>query len=205
MEQKTILNQEMFNKLQKIIGISIPNDIVNYYLDIPRKNDDFSRMALQLINKERKPLIFVQIIPEFAIKIIKNIEKLNQNEIRYLKNELQKITNETCETTQEIISFILVDGVNLYNIELNKFQISIINKTYEETDFNTNNIKVLLCNWMHCGGWGGIVLRGKNVGYEGGAMHGHYLEVDYKGIKYEYNSCYHANIEQPYLIMNNYL
>ncbi|WP_386106006.1 hypothetical protein [Tenacibaculum geojense] len=170
---------------------------MEYYSDQEIESNDFTNTIINFIESGYKPIISIQISPALAREIIIRHNKLDSYEKAQLESEIKMIDLENYNGFEDTISYLLIDGVNLYDFSRNRFKISLINDAY--SNFNVYELKIVLCTWAHCGGWGGIVLSGNSKSYNGGGMHGHYLEIEVEGKQYEYNSNYYEKMEKHHL------
>ena len=177
---------------------TFPALIKSFFVQFDFRNSEFWSAMKKLPQNNSRSCFTVQINSRFARKIVEFYQQLEEQEIQNLIKELESFENPT-EFSHNILEYLLIDGPNNYDYQANTFKISLLQKAYKSIGLDTNNIKVLLTIWAHCGGWGGLIIRGYNAAYHGGGMHGHYLEVSVNGKLYEYNSNFYEQMEEHFL------
>lgn len=178
------------------IGVKLPNEIRQFYLDGFLSNETFWK-TIERINFNENFQLVIQIDDIFAKEIIKTLLNLSSNEKKELIAE--ETQGNVVPNFEILVNSYLTEYVNKYNPETNQFQRKYIQKSYKKLGNNSSHLKIVLCLWAHCGGWGGIIIKGKNAGFNGGGMHGHYKTVTVDSKEYEYNSNFYENMEKSHI------
>ncbi len=186
--------QNKFKYFKEKTGIEIPQNIVKHYLNGKNGDSEFMRLFKSQIDdleKESTPYLNILISEKFAERIINEIFKFSLEErITYLFNKLCEHHNYKKEILSEDIQDFVVEEILYtvfdYNYKENRFEFPLIQKAYETFDSNTEEIKVVLVLWGHCGGEGGIIVRGENIGYDIGYTHSDLSEIENNGKFYSY-------------------
>ncbi|WP_298901606.1 hypothetical protein [uncultured Psychroserpens sp.] len=210
-------------------GIDIPKEIVDFYELHEDKNIDFEfiRLFRDLYGSSKKgeyPYISLLISENFALEILKLIYAIpdtNRMEILfesiknhpfngihtkiYLKNNTlyRSIDDKPiAEDTEEFIIEEILFAVNDYDYRSNSFNFPLIQKAYESLNSDSSNIKVILILSVDCGGEGGIIVRGKHMGYSASYAHidESYVMFNEKRIAYSGFLC--EDSERPYIEMD---
>lgn len=192
-------------------GIEIPQNIVNHYLNGKNSNSEFIRLFKSQIDNLEKtfsPDLSVLISENFAKEILKLIYEFSYEEritvlfkdICHYNNYDEKIKFDTSieDFVIEEILYTVVD----YSYKENQFKFPLVQKAYETLDSNSEEIKVILILWVHCGGEGGIIIKGKNIGFDSFYVHTDYSEVVFNGKTYCYKgfpSEEYERLHQPVL------
>lgn len=180
------------------LGIRFTDKIREFYITEQYVENEFWRLIDNINYKSNIP-ITVQIDKPFAKKIIETLLKLNSNEQEILIKKQSR--GSTLLSMDTILKLHLTTYLNYYNPKLNRFHNEIIQSCYEYFQSDDSHLKVILSLWAHCGGWGGIIIKGKNKGFHGGGMHDHYQTVTFKNVDYEYNSNSHESMESDHVEM----
>ena len=197
--------EEKFDYFKKKTGIQIPQNVVENYLSGKNNNSEFIRLFkhhFDSLEKDYDPELSILISPKFAKEILTLIHEYSyEKRISTLFQEIFDYNNYGKELNIEtnIEDFVIEEilyAVIDYNYIENKFKFPLIQKAFENINSNTEEIKVILILWTHCGGEGGLIVRGKNTGFDSGYSHGETLELDFKGKKYEYKGFVFEDIEK---------
>jgi hypothetical protein len=200
MSQETVrLTREMFEQLQQVLKVSVPEDIIVHYTSKPCVRNDFTRTVFEASTHGYVPELVVQITPEFAKQIADTFTHLKAEEKLQLEEEIKNVDAENFNWFTNTLSYLLIDGVRKYNVETNTFAISVIDAAYIKLLSNIDLMRLILKTWEHCGGWGGVVLRGEKTGYDGGGSHDRFAGIEYNGETYEYSSNFFGSIEKHHL------
>jgi|SRR5690554_2138534 len=202
--------KESFEYFYNKTEIEIPKEIQDYYLEEKNNNSSFVRLfksQIETLKDGYQPTLSVLISETFAREILKLVYEIPKdvrmdvlfkqisnhsfNGIKniYLKNNqlYSASTNEVFEEdTEEFILNEIFFSVKDYDFRDNKFNFSLVQSAYEKLSHNDVNIKVILILWGDCGGEGGIIVRGKNIGFNSSYPHNEYNEIHFNGKKYEY-------------------
>lgn len=198
MAQEGRITRDTFIQIGRKFGISFTDEIVSIYLDGARHSNDFTRTILSLSQTDALPEFVVQISSLFAIAIVEACNALSESERTELRHQLQVRDALNYNDHPGEIEYLLVEGPGSYDFQTDTFQIPLIQQVYGSLHQDHAHIKVGLLCWVHCGGWGHIIIRGKNTGYDGGGMHGSYLEVEHAGKRYPYASNYYEHNERQH-------
>lgn len=197
-EDKLYLTEEDFLKFEIQKSISIPNDIKYFYkrIGLDKPNDFYRTVKQDTANTKYE----IQIEAKLALQLVKNYFLLSPDYITEVSKQIELYdTEKERQVCNSDIEYILIEGVRLYELKNNRFLIPFIQKTYEELGSDKYLLKIIIGTWAHCGGWGGIIVDGKNKSFDGGGPHSHFLEIEYKGENYEYNSNFYARAESHHL------
>jgi hypothetical protein len=192
------ITTETFKYLEMKYGISFPEEIVSAYLQNPDVENDFANMIRRVYQAGEEPRIMLQISSRFAIGLIEAFDALTDVERTELENEIEALDKLNYNEYPSGIEYLLVEGIGFYDLKRDTFTLSIVQRVYEQFNRDHHLLKIGFLCWIHCGGWGHVIIRGMNSGFDGGGMHGHYLEVEYKGKKYAYSSNYYEQSERPH-------
>lgn len=189
--------KELFNYFTRETGIQIPQNVMDIYSNGNNNNSEFIRLfkdTVVSLEKGYQPQLSILISPQFAIEILTLIHEYSyQERITTLFQEICSYNNynkELINNVKNIEDFVIEEILYIvidYNYKENKFKFPLIQKAFENINSNIEEIKVLLILWAHCGGEGGLIVRGKNTGFDAGYVHGETKEIDFKGKKYEYD------------------
>lgn len=186
---------ELFNYFTQETGIEIPQVIVKHYLNGNNNNSQFIRLfksEIESVKNGNYPHLNVLISEKFAKEILKLIFEHSYNE--RITTLFQKIFDYNnygkgikIDTSIEdfVIDEILYSIVD-YNYRNDSFDFPIIQKAYENINSDHNEMKVVLVLSVDCGGEGGIIVRGKNEGFDINYSHTESLDLEFNGKKYEY-------------------
>ncbi len=199
--------RRLFRYFKKKTGIEMPQNILSLYKNNKNSNSEFIRLFGSHVNsmkKNNQPELRVRISEEFAMEILKLIheypleERVNSllQEIYDLYYEGRKISIDTSE--EKCVAEEILYWVEDYNSKENRFSFPLIQRAYENLGSNPQNINLILILWAHCGGEGGIVVRGKNIGYDAGYTHGESSEIEFNGKTFEYEGYLSENLEKPH-------
>lgn len=197
---KITVTNDMLGAVEMALNYPLPKEIRSFYVGLKRTSNDLTSTIENVYSQKSKPSIIIQISSNLAKRVISNFLKLSSREISDLDEAINCFDKESLQGFDNTLSYLLIDGVNFYDVNTNKFQLPIINRAYEDIESNRNELKIIMLTWAHCGGWGGLILNGIKAGFDGGGMHGHYLEVEHEGQKYEYNSNFYEHMEKHHLI-----
>lgn len=183
-----------FEYFRERTGIEIPQNILKHYSNNKNINSEFIRLftsQLDSLEQGVTPDLSILISEKFAQRILNEIFKFSLEErISALYDKLCEHHNYKkeliSENTEDFIVEEILYTVIDYNYKENRFEFPLIQKAYETFGSNTEEIKVVLVLYGHCGGEGGIIVRGKNIGYDTGYTHSDESEIEYKGKKYLY-------------------
>lgn len=205
---------ELFDYFKKETGIQIPQNVVENYLSGKYDNSEFIRLfkhQVDSIEIGSYPELGILISPKFAKEILTLVHEYSFEErTTTLFQEILDHNNYgkelKIETSLEdfVIEEILYAIID-YNYIENKFKFPLIQKAYENINSKIEELKVVLILWGHCGGEGGLIVRGKNIGFDTGYSHGESSEVEFRGKKYEYKGFLfeeHEKIHKPILEKN---
>jgi len=203
--------EEQFDYFKKQTGIQIPPNVLENYLSDKNNNSEFIRLfksQVDSLEKNYKPELSILISPKFAIEILTLIHEYSyEDRITTLFHEICNYNNYSTELKIEtsIEDFVIEEtlyAVIDYDYIENKFKFPLIQKAFENINSNTEEIKVILILWSHCDGEGGLIVRGKNTGFDSGYAHGDSSEVEFRGKKYDYKGFQfeeHEKIHKPIL------
>jgi len=193
-----LIKQMMNNKFEYFAertGIEIPQNVLNHYLNGKNSNSEFVRLfksQIDDVEKTLNPDLSILVSENFAKEILKLIYEFSYEErttilfkdICHYNNYEENIKFDTSieDFVIEEILYTVVD----YSYKENKFKFPLVQKAYETIGSNTEEIKVVLVLWAHCGGQGGIIIRGKNIGFDSFCVHTDYSEVEFNGKNYSY-------------------
>tara|TARA_R110002072_G_scaffold294963_3_gene465571 strand:+ start:525 stop:1298 length:774 start_codon:yes stop_codon:yes gene_type:complete len=216
---------EMANYFAEKTGILIPKEVLDFYSLHENENMDLEFVRLfkhqyESIKDGGNPYISVLISEKLAIEIVKlcmTIPEHNRIEIlfdkiknhsfnkigekMYFKNDklYNSFKNKPIEEDyEEFVLDEILYSVNDYDFRNNRFNFSLIQQAYENIGSEINNIKAILILWVHCGGEGGIIVKGKNVGYETGYAHIDDLDLNFNGKNIKYRGFLHEENEKIY-------
>lgn len=188
--------EDQFDYFKKQTGIQIPQNVVENYLNNKNNNSEFIRLfkyQVDSVEKGHYPELSILISEKFAKEILTLIHEYSYSErITNLFQEIFDYNNYNKELKIEtnieefVIEEILYSVID-YNYIENKFKFPLIQKAYENIGSKTEELKVILILWTHCGGEGGIIVRGRNIGFDSGYAHGDFSVVNFKDKKYEYS------------------
>lgn len=195
---------DTFSKIEAKFGFTFPTEIMAAYLKNQGLKTDLAATIRAIGEKGYKPEFIVQISTKFAIAIIHEFQALTPLQRDALAAEIIKLDELNYRQYDEASEYLLIDGPHLYDIPTDTFTLSIIQQTYEKLNKDQDLIKAGLLTWAHCGGWGHLIIRGKNTGFDGGGMHGEYLKVEHEGRLYGYSSNCFENMEVHHLESETY-
>lgn len=187
--------EEQFDYFKKKTGIQIPQNVIENYLSDKNNNSQFIRLfkdQVDSIEKGYNPILLILISPKFAKEILTLIYEYSfEDRTTTLFQEIFDYNNYSKELKIDtniedfVIEEILYSVID-YNYIENKFKFPLIQKAFENIESNAEEIKVILILWGHCGGEGGLIVRGKNTGFDSGYAHEDSSVVEFRGKKYEY-------------------
>ncbi|WP_396147913.1 hypothetical protein [Flavobacterium sp.] len=189
--------EELFNYFTEKTEIQIPQNIKENYLNDRNNNSEFVRLFKSNFDSEKKdfnPILRVLISERFAIEILKLIyDYPKQERYNILFNELEiydifykgKKMASSLDSEKLIIEEVLY-YVDHYDYKKNQFKFPLIQQAYKNLDSNPDIMKVVLILHGSCGGEGGIIVRGKNLGYDSGCVHGESSEIEFNEEVFEY-------------------
>lgn len=184
-----------FEYFKEKTGIEIPQNIVKHYLNRKNSDSEFMRLFKSQIDDVEKglnPDLYILVSENFAKEILKLIYEYSYDErVTILFKNICDYNNygKNIKFDTAIEVFVIEEilyTVNDYDFKQNQFKFPLIQKAYENIALNTEEIKVILLLWGHCGGKGGVIVRGKNIGYDSFCVHTDYSEVEYNGNFYSY-------------------
>lgn len=214
--------KESFEYFHNQTGVEIPYNIQHNYLDDKNNNSEFVRLFKSLIDsleRDNKPGFNILISERFANEILKVIYEIPKNErieivfkeisnhsfneIKniYLKNnELYNGVNDKPinEETEKFLLDQVFFTVNNYDLRNNKFNFKWVQKAYENLGSDSFYIKVILTLWAHCGGEGGIIIRGMKTGFNSGYAYNETSEIEFNGKIFEYMGYAFEESERPH-------
>jgi hypothetical protein len=187
--------KELFNYFTKQTEIQIPQNVLKYYVNGGNNNSEFIRLfkyQIDSLEKGYNPELSVFISEKFAKEILTLIHEYSYEERtttlyqeifdnKSYGKELKFDTNIEKIVIEEVLY-----SVTDYNYKENRFKFPLIQKAYQNVNSNPEEIKVVLVLWSDCGGEGGLIVRGKNIGYDTAYSHSETSEIEFNGKTYEY-------------------
>lgn len=207
--------KESFNFFTSQTGIQIPQNVLNIYSNGDNDNSEFIRLfkpQIDSIKKGYNPELKVLISENFAKEILNIIFEFSYEErITVLFQNICKYNNygDKIKFDTNIEDFVIEEvlySIVDYNYKENCFKLPIIQKAYEKINSNSEELKVFLVLWCDCGGEGGLIVRGKNIGCDTGYTHSDSSEIEFNGKTYEYDGYLfekHEKLHKPILSKNN--
>ncbi|TXD80880.1 hypothetical protein ESY86_20495 [Subsaximicrobium wynnwilliamsii] len=202
--------EELFNDFTNQTGIELPQSIIKYYLDGRNSNSQFVRLFksnFDSVEKRKYPYLKVLLSEMFAREILTLIHEYSYderiNDLFYeIYNYHYKDKQIIFDTNKEdfVIDEIFYATID-YNYKKNQFKFPLIQNAYEKLDSNPEFLKVILILHGSCGGDGGIIVRGKNIGYDSGYIHGEKTEVEFNDKIFEYNGYSFENYEKIHKVI----
>ena len=216
----------MANFFAQQTGIEIPKDVLKFYALHEKKDIDFEFIRLFKYQYEsckngQKPYLSVLISEAFALEILKLIYAIpNEERMEVLFNKIsnhsfnginKKIYFENNKLysgidhnpiEDDIEEFILDEifySVNDYDYAKNEFNFHLIQTAYENLQSDCENIKVILILYADCGGEGGIIVRGKHLGYSAGYAHIDESYIVFNEKRIAYRGFIQEKYESPYI------
>jgi hypothetical protein len=187
--------KELFNYFTKQTEIQIPQNVLKYYVNGGNNNSEFIRLfkyQIDSLEKGHNPELSVFISENFAKEILTLIHEYSYEErITTLYKEIFDYNNygEKLMFDTSIEEFVIEEvlySVTDYNYKENTFKFPLIQKAYQNINSNPEETKVVLVLWSDCGGEGGLIVRGKNIGYDTAYSHSETSEIEFNGKTYEY-------------------
>lgn len=198
-EPQVILLKSDFDIFHKKHGIKLPDELIYFCSQIGCGENDFTSQIKYYLGNDVKPTVLVHFSEKFAKLVCEKYHNLSGKEKEYLSNEIEKIDNgRFLSQYQREIDYLLVEGTSTYDLGKDIFSLSFLDKIYQE-NYDENLLIKSLLMWAHCGGCGSIILNTTKKGYNSGEMFGHFLEIEYRGKKYEYHSNYWIATERHHL------
>lgn len=177
--------EQLFNDFTEETGIRIPQNIKELYLDSNNSSSEFVRLFKANFQSSKNPQLSILISEKFVLEILNLINNYPEND-RYglLFRDLEtydtfykgKKMKPDLDSEKLLIEEILY-YVSHYDYKNNQFKFPIIQRTYEKLNSNQDLMKVILILYGSCGGEGGIIVRGENVGHDCGYAHGEMSEI----------------------------
>lgn len=205
--------QELFNYFTSQTGIEIPLNVLKIYSEGKNNNSNFIRLFkshVEHLEKGILPELRILISEKFAFEILNLINKYpvqDQYDVLFSKLELYdlffykgKKMKEGLHTEKLLIEEIFYI-VNDYNYKKNIFNFPLIQEAYQNLDSNPEVMKVILVLSGDCGGESGLIVRGKNLGYDTLYTHGESSEIEFNGQTYEYDGYLFENYERLHKII----
>lgn len=190
--------EELFNYFTEQTEIQIPQNIKENYLNDRNNNSEFVRLFksnFDSIKKDNYPDLRILISERFAIEILKliyNYPKQERYNILFQELEMydifykgKKMANNL-DSEKLLIEEILF-YVSHYDYRKNQFKFPLIQRAYKNLDSNPDEMKVILILYASCGGEGGIIVRGKNLGYDSGYAYHESSEIEFNDEVFEYD------------------
>lgn len=187
--------KELFNYFTKQTEIQIPQNVLKYYVNGGNNNSEFIRLfkyQIDSLEKGHNPELTVFISENFAKEILTLIHEYSYEErITTLYKEIFDYNNygEKLMFDTSIEEFVIEEvlySVTDYNYKENTFKFPLIQKAYQNINSNPEETKVVLVLWSDCGGEGGLIVRGENIGYDTAYSHSETSEIEFNGKTYEY-------------------
>lgn len=188
--------KSQFELFTRHTGIDIPKNVINCYLG-KYGNYEFIRLFkanFDSIEKDYYPELRVLISEKFVLEILKVIYSFPKEEIyNTLFSNLEmynsfyegkKMTNSL--DSEKLLIEELLYFINDYDYRKNQFKFPLIQKAFENLDSNPNVMKVILILYGSCGDEGGIIIRGKNLGYDSSLAHGESSEIEFNEEVFQY-------------------
>ncbi len=200
--------EELFDYFFKHTSIQIPKNVLKSYQKNQNKNSQFIRLFKSQIASIRKGStdhLSVLVSEKFALEILKIIDEIpSQKRYNVLFHKLEMYDPSFYNGKKMIPSLdsvkLIIEEVfcylNDYDFKENKFKFPLIQKAYENLKSNYNEMKVILILYGDCGGEGGIIVRGKNIGFDSGYPHGESSEIEFNDITYEYKGYFFEKYEK---------
>ncbi|MBI1306957.1 MAG: hypothetical protein GC181_10180 [Bacteroidetes bacterium] len=216
--------QETANFYAAKTGIEIPQTILDFYADgVNQDAEDGFIQAFKVEYENAKqgylPEMSILISESFASEILKlyfavpekeriettlaHIKNHPFNEMGnkfYSKNN-QLYHSHNNQLVDEDNDVFLLDeifyAVKDYDVKENQFNFSLVQKAYENCGCDDQNIKVILLLWAHCGGEGGLIVKGKNTGYETGYAYLDDVKILYQNKVFRYPGFLKEEFEKP--------
>lgn len=203
--------KESFNYFTHQTGIQIPQNVLKDYSNGDNDDSPFIRLfkaQIDSIKKGHNPELKVLISENFAREILTLIFEFSYKErTSILFKEIfeynsygdkMKFDTSIEDFVIEEILYSIID----YNYKENRFKFPMIQKAYEKINSNPEELKVFLVLWCDCGGEGGLIVRGKNIGCDTGYTHSKSSEIEFNGKIYEYEGYLfeeHEKLHKPIL------
>lgn len=203
--------EKLFDFFHKNTSIEIPKNIVKFYEKNQNQNSQFIRLfecQVESINKGNKPDLSILISEKFVLEILKIIEEIPvQERLNILFKKLEMYDNSfykgkkmtpSLDSIKLIIEEILF-YLNDYDYKENKFKFPLIQKAYENLKLDYNEMKLILILSADCGGEGGIIVRGRNVGFDSGYPHSEFSEIEFNGEIIQYRGYFFEKHERSHI------
>jgi hypothetical protein len=200
--------EETFNYFTHHTGIELPKNILKNYSKGKNNKSEFVRLFksnVDSIKKGSSATLSVLISEKFVLEILKIIDRIPK-QVRYniLFEKLEMYDKSFYNKKRMIPSLdsekLIIEEVlcylNDYDFKANRFKFPLIQEAYENLNSNYNEMKVILILYGDCGGEGGIIVRGKNVGFDSGYPHGESSEIKFNGEIIEYDGYFFENHER---------
>lgn len=208
--------QEQFNYFTSQTGIEIPLNVLKIYSEGKNNNSNFIRLFkshVEHLEKGILPELRILISEKFAFEILNLINRYPAYD-RYniLFNSLElydpiyegKKMKEGLHTEKLLVELIFY-LVNDYDYAKSSFKFPLIQEAYQNLDSNPEMMKVIFVLSGDCGGESGLIVRGKNLGYDTWYTHGESSEIEFNGQTYEYDGYLFENYERLHkLIIENF-
>jgi hypothetical protein len=176
-------------------GIQIPKNVLQIYLSGKNNNSEFFRLFKSHIDSLKRgsvPDLSVLISEKFVNEILTLIHKYpyeNRTTILFQEVYDYQYKGREIEIGKDVEDFVIEEilySVNDYNYKENRFDFPLVQEAYQNLGSDTEQMKVVLLLWGHCGGEGGLIVRGKNVGYDTGYTHDESSQIEFNRKIYEY-------------------
>ena len=203
--------EKLFSDFITQSGIEIPQNILRNYKNGENNNSDFVRLfklnfdSVQKLNPELRILISESFVLEI-LKLINEFPKQNRYDILF--QELESYDNfyngkkmQIDLDTEKLLTEDLLYHINDYNYNDNRFKFPLIQKAFENLDSNPEVMKVILILYADCGGEGGIIVRGKNLGFDTGYLHDELSTFEFEGTIFEYDGYTKQNYERLHKVV----
>ncbi len=204
--------EELFDYFHKHTSIEIPKNIVKSYETNQNQNSQFIRLfksQIESIKRGSKPELSILISENFVLEILKIIEgipiqerydmlfqKLEVYDTSFYKGRKMTLSLDSVKSIiEEILCYL-----NDYDYKENRFKFPLIQKAYEKLTSDCNEMKVILILYADCGGEGGIIVRGKNIGCNSGYPFNESSEIEFNGETIEYSGYFfeeHERLHKP--------
>lgn len=182
----------------------------NYSLDKHNDSEFIRLFKYQIDNLEKghSTDLNVLVSEKFAKEILRVIYEYSYEErITILFQQVFNYYNYGKElkfdtSIEDFVIEEILHSTSDYNYKENKFKFPLTQKAYENINSNLEELKVVLVLWSHCGGEGGLIIRGRNIGFDTGYTFGEYSTVEFNGKFYEYEGFLfeeHEKIHKPIL------
>jgi hypothetical protein len=192
---------EIFGKIYRIYGISLPEEIRFFYQSIG-SYDDYGQYLHNRSGKDQFCKLAFQYSEEFAAALIteyKNLDKWGKIKVSKTIESYDQKSKRFLFPTD--LQYLLLGDDNFFDLSSNQFKIPILQKVYELSGRDSESFRIVFVdNPGEYGAGTGIIVNTSKAGFKAECFDDCGRKIVVNRVEYQYCSNVSENSEQHYLV-----